>query len=292
MRPTLRKAIPGIGSSFVVRKDIGSHMKNNWHYHAECELLYIKKSYGTWLIGDYVGKFESGDVILLGHGIPHSYRHEDKYIEETNCEAGEAVAALFLPDILGESFLNLPESGEIKKVLQLCGRGLKIKGNTRALLGEIMDQLSEAEKGRKLINLLNMLQIISENHEYDILASNGYLCQTEQLPNERLNQVLQYTYQNFHQVISLEDIAKIVNMGTHSFCRFFKEKTGKTYIQFLVEVRIGQACKLLIEDDLQPGEAGYICGYNSISHFNHQFKLIKNQSPLDFKKSYFSLLKV
>lgn len=292
VRPTLRKTIPGIESSFVVKKVIGSHMRNNWHYHPEYEFLYIKKSYGTWLIGDYIGEFKSGDVILLGSCIPHSFIHEERYVQENNLNPGEAGVALFKPDILGEAFINLPESSGIRKVLQLCKRGLKMKGETRDEIGRIMEELPNVEKGRKLINLLSMLQVITEKHEYEILTSSGYANNTEMVSNDRLTQVLEYTYEHYHKTITLEEVANLVNMGTHSFCRFFKEKTGKTYIQFLMEVRIGQACKLLVEEDLQPGEVGYSCGYNSISHFNHQFKLIKNQSPLEFKRSYFNLLKV
>ncbi len=290
MKPTLRRAIPEVESSFVVRKDIGPKMKNNWHYHAECELLYIKKSTGVWLIGDYKGDFESGDVILLGSGTPHSYRHEDKYVREEEAEQGVALVTLFSPEIFGESFLNLPESKEIKNLLELSKRGLKIKGNSREIIGTIMEEIQKAEKGRKLINLLNILQMITEKKEYEILATEGYSCTTEKINNDRLSSIIQYTYYNYHKQITIEEIALLVNMSIHSFCRFFKEKTKKTYIQFLMEVRIGQACRLLIDDDMQSAEVGYTCGYNSISHFNHQFKIIKNTSPLEFKRSYLNLL--
>ncbi len=289
MKPTLRKAIPEVESSFVVRKDIGPKMKNNWHYHTESELLCIK-SRGIWLIGDYKGNFESGDVILIGSGTPHSYRHEDKYIGEEQSEQGEALAALFSADIFGESFLNLPESKEIKNLLELSKRGLKIKGKSREMIGMIMEEIQKAEKGRKLINLLNILQLIAERNEYEILANEGYFCTTEKINNDRLNSIIQYTYYNYHKQITIEEIASLVNMTIHSFCRFFKEKTKKTYIQFLMEIRIGQACKLLIEDDMHSAEVGYTCGYNSVSHFNHQFKIIKNTSPLEFKRSYLNLL--
>lgn len=290
MKPTLRKAIPEVESSFVVRKDIGPKMKNNWHYHSECELLYIKKSHGTWLIGDYEGTFQSGDIILLGSGTPHSYRHEEKYIWGEESEQGEALVTLFLPEIFGESFLNLPESKEIKNLLELSKRGLKITGNSSRHVGMIMEEIQQAEKGRKLINLLNILQLLTENKEYDILATEGYACTTEKMNNDRLSVVIQHTYYNYHKQITIEEIASLVNMSIHSFCRFFKEKTTKTYMQFLMEVRIGQACKLLIDDDMHSAEVGYTCGYNSVSHFNHQFKIIKNKSPLEFKRSYMSLL--
>lgn len=289
MKPTLRKAIPEVENSFVVRKDVGSNMKNNWHYHVECELLCIKKSSGIWLIGDYEGRFESGDVILIGSGTPHSYRHEDKYIKEASAQ-GEALVTLFLPEIFGDSFLNLPESREIKSLLELSKRGLKMRGTMRKNIEKMMEEMQLAGKGRKLINLLNILHLVSEKKEFETLTTEGYSCTTERINNDRLRLVIEHTYFNYHKQITIEEIASLVNMSIHSFCRFFKEKTRKTYMQFLMEVRIGQACKLLIEDDKHSAEVGYTCGYNSISHFNHQFKIIKNKSPLEFKRNYINLL--
>jgi AraC-like DNA-binding protein len=290
MKPTLRKAVPAPESSFVVRKDVGRKMKNNWHYHAECELLFIKRSRGIWLVGDYKDTFESGDVILLGSGIPHSFRHENKYIMEEESEQGEALVTLFSPEIFGEYFLSLPESKEIKNLLELSKRGLKMKGTTMKNIGIIMEEILQAEKGRKLLHLLNILQLITEKKEYEILATEGYSCQIEKMNNDRLNLIIEYTYENYHKQVTIDEIATLVNLSVPSFCRFFKEKTKKTYFQFLMEVRIGQACKLLIEDEMQSAEVGYTCGYNSISHFNHQFKIIKNKSPLEFKRSYLNLL--
>lgn len=290
MKPTLKKAIPEVECSFVVRKDSGHKMINSWHYHSECELVYIKKSVGTWLVGDYKGHFESGDIIFLGGGIPHSYQHEDKYVVDKEFGGGEALVSLFSPDIFGESFLNLPESREIKDLLEISKRGIKINGETKKAISEIMEEMMGAQKGRKLISLLNILQVIIERREYDLLATEGYSCQSERNNNNRLNLIMDYTYYNYQKQITIEEVASLVNMSVHSFCRFFKEKTKKTYIQFLMEVRIGQACKFLIEDDMHSAEVGYICGYNSISHFNHQFKIMKNKSPLEFKKSYTSLL--
>jgi AraC-like DNA-binding protein len=290
MKPKLRKAVPAPESSFVVRKDVGRKMKNNWHYHAECELLFIKRSRGIWLVGDYKDTFESGDVILLGSGIPHSFRHENKYITEDESEQGEALVTLFSPEIFGEYFLSLPESKEIKNLLELSKRGLKMKGTTMKNIGFIMEEIVQAEKGRKLLHLLNILQLIAEKNEYEILATEGYSCQIEKINNDRLNLIIEFTYDNYHKQVTIDEIATLVNMSVPSFCRFFKEKTKKTYIQFLMEVRIGQACKLLIEDEMHSAEVGYTCGYNSISHFNHQFKIIKNKSPLEFKRSYLNLL--
>ncbi len=290
MKPTLRKAIPDVEASFVVRNDIGPMMKNTWHYHTECELLCIKRSCGIWVIGDYKGNFESGDIILLGSGTPHFYQHEDKYIGGEESLQGEAIGTLFSTEIFGDRFLNLPESKEIKTLLELSKRGLKVKGVTRKNIAMIMEEILQAGKARKLISLLNILLMISERKEYETLATEGYCCITEKITTNRLNLVINYTFHNYNKQITIEEIASLVNMGVHTFCRFFKEKTKKTYIQFLMEVRIGQACKLLIDDDMHSAEIGYVCGYNSISHFNHQFKIIKNKSPLEYKKTYLDLL--
>lgn len=291
MKPILRKAIPQVESSFIVRKDSGCKMRNPWHYHAECELVYFKKSMGTWLVGDYSGKFESGDIILLGGGIPHSYQHEEKYVAEKGDSDGEALITLFSPNIFGDSFLNLPESKDIKDLLELSKRGIKITGDSKEQLSLMMEEIVDAQKGRKLITLLTILQIITEKNDYELLATEGYSGQNKRIDNNRLDLVIDYTYFNYQKQITVEEVANLVNMSVHSFCRFFKEKTKKTYIQFLMEVRIGQACKFLIEEDMSSAEVGYICGYNNISHFNHQFKLMKNKSPLEFKKSYFNSLR-
>ncbi|TDG36213.1 AraC family transcriptional regulator [Pedobacter changchengzhani] len=290
MKPILRKAIPEVEDSFIVRRDIGDKMINNWHYHTECEIVYIKKSAGTWIVGDYEGKFESGDLILLGSGIPHSYQHEEKYIKNNSDETGEALVTIFSPQIFGDSFLNLPESREIKDLLALSKRGVKIKNAAKKEVVKLIEEIGCAKKGRKLIALLDILQCITESNDYELLATEGYSVQKENTNNAKLNAVIDYTYSNYHNQITIEEVAVLINLSVHSFCRFFKDKTKKTYIQFLMEVRIGKACKYLLEHDMSSAEVGYICGYNSISHFNHQFKVMKNKSPLAFKKSYMGLL--
>ncbi|MGY3054684.1 AraC-like DNA-binding protein [Pedobacter sp. UYEF25] len=290
MKPILRKSIPEVESSFIVKQYPGHKMVNSWHYHTECELVYIKQGGGEWLVGDYKGHFESEDVILLGAGIPHSFKYDHNYLANERAAHGEALVALFSPEIFGDSFLNLPESKEIKRLLELSKRGIKIKGCSKGEVAEMMEEILHAKQGRKLINLLNILQFITEHKEYELLATEGYSYQTDQIGSSRLNLIIEYTYVNYQKQITIEEVASLLNMSVHSFCRFFKSNKNKTYMQFLMEVRIGQACKLLIENDMHSAEVGYTCGYNSISHFNHQFKFIKNKSPLEFKKSFMNLL--
>jgi AraC-like DNA-binding protein len=290
MKPSLRKAVPNPECSFIVRMDVGKNMKNNWHYHPDCELLYIRRSTGTWLVGDYVGRFRSGDVILIGPNLPHSFRHEYAYVMERDKEPGEAIVALFLKRILGDTLLDLPEVKGIKNILALSEKGLKLTGRTRQKVAAMMEKMLDESPGRKLIDLLLILQMIAEEKGFKVLASNGFSYDSDGVDNARINAIFEYTFNNYQNQITVEEIAALVNMGKHSFCRYFKEKTKKTYIQFLMEVRIGKACRLLLEDDMNVAEVCYSSGFNSISHFNHQFKAIKNKSPMEYKQSYLNLL--
>lgn len=290
MKPILKKVIPKVKSSYIVRTDAGAKMKNAWHYHAECELVYIKKSTGTWLVGDSTGNFESGDIFFLGGGVPHSFQHQEKYLAKKRSGGGEALVALFSPSIFGKLFLNLPESKDVKELLELGKSGIKIKGDTQKELSAMMEELVHAQNGRRLITLLNILQIITERKDYEFLATEGYSGKTNYINNNRLNLVINYTYLNFQKQITIEEVASLVNMGGYSFRQFFKEKTQKTYFQFLTGVRIGQACKFLIEDNMQSARVANCCGFGSISSFNKYFKIIKKKSPQEFKKIYLDLL--
>ena len=125
MKPQLLKVSASPSCSFSVRQDRVPFVNNRWHYHPEIELLFIKRSSGTWLIGDHIGHFQSGDLVVLGAHLPHCFRHEHKYIIEKNDAAGETICVKFLTGIFGNDFLNLPEATEIKKLLLQCNNGLK-----------------------------------------------------------------------------------------------------------------------------------------------------------------------
>lgn len=289
MKPTLRKAVPQQEQSFIVRKDVGTQMRNSWHYHPDYELLYIKRSIGTWMVGDYVGQFRSGDIILIGPKLPHSFRHEYDYIQERDNKAGEAIVVLFLTKIFGDTLLNLPEIKGVKHILSISERGIKLTGKTREAVANIMESMVNQKPGKKFLDLMRILYLISEGNECKVLASDGFTDRPDSIDIARINAIFEYTFNNYQNQITIEEVAALVNMTKHSFSRYFKEKTKRTYISFLMEVRIGNACRLLIEEDMNVKEVGYSCGYNSISHFNHQFSALKGETPLEYKHHYLLL---
>ncbi|MDB5121168.1 MAG: AraC family transcriptional regulator [Sphingobacteriales bacterium] len=286
MKATLKKVTPNPEQSFSIRKDIGQNMLNDWHYHPECELLYIKRSSGTCLIGDFIGHFQSGDTILFGSNLPHTFRHEYEYIEKRDETAGESVVILFMRETFGSAFLNLPEIKEIVKLLNIANLGLKLQGETRKLVAEIADKMLNVSPSKRLIYLLSALEIIATTKEYTILSSNGFTNGCNTSDGDRMKVIFDYTFNNYHNKITLEEVATLLKMAKHSFCRYFRSKTKKTYVQFLMEVRIGHACRLLVEEDLNVAEVSYSCGYNNISHLYHQFKAITSKKPLEYKNDY------
>jgi len=286
MKAILKKTTTTPDHSFNIHKDVGAAMLSSWHYHPEIELLLIKRSSGTCLIGDFVGPFKNNDVYLLGSNLPHTFRHERKYLHRTDEKIGESVVVLFQQELWGNYFLNLPETQCLLRLLESARLGLRIKGESRRKVAKIIEEMMNESPTKRMIHLLSALEIIASTQEYETISSNGFFHEVNSLDKSRINKIFEYTFNNFQHKILVEDVAALIAMGKHSFCRYFKAKTKKTYLDFLIEVRIGHACRLLVEQDLNVAEIGYACGYNNISHFYHQFKTITNKHPLEYRSHY------
>jgi AraC-like DNA-binding protein len=286
MKPVLRQITSTSESSFLVRKDVGEDMLNNWHYHPEIEILFIKRSSGTWLIGDHIGNFVNGDIVLLGANLPHCFRHEYDHTIKRDETAGETICIKFVPDVFGSRFFNMPETKEIATLLSNSKCGLKLTGKIKNTISGRIIKMLKASPGRRLVYLLSLLEEIAERKNYIELSSKRFLQSRIDKNTERIKQIFEYTFSHYNERITLDDVATLLNMTRQSFCRYFKNKTNKTYIQFLMEVRIGYACRLLVEDEKNVSEIGYECGYNNISNFNQQFKLITKRKPLEYKKHF------
>ncbi|MDF2193508.1 AraC family transcriptional regulator [Paraflavitalea sp. CAU 1676] len=286
MKPVLRQITATPDHSFLVRKDTGSEMVNNWHYHPEVELLYIKRSSGTWMIGDHIGHFNSGDVVMIGSLLPHCFRHEYDYVLQKEEAAGESICVKFMPESLGEPFLSLPETKVIRDLLARSNNGLRISGKTKQHIGAMIDKMVAATPARRLVYLLTMLEEIAASRDYSPLSSTGFMQTAGNGEKDRIKKVFEFTFNNYRNKITIEEVAALVNMTRQSFCRYFKSKTNKTYVRFLMEVRIGYACRLLVEDEKNVSEICYESGYGNLSHFIHQFKLITRKKPLEYKKEY------
>jgi AraC-like DNA-binding protein len=288
MRPQLLKVLKGPGHSFSIRQDLVPHVNNRWHYHKEVELIHFKKGDGTQFIGDNIKRFKAGDVVLVGANLPHYWRFDDSYFDENPKVTADVRVAHFCEDFWGNGFLDLPENSVLRSILDKAKRGLQITGKTRLKVAETLEELLDADGPQRIILLIQALFTISRCKQLETLASIGFKHDFVEAENDRINDIYDYTLKNFKRPIQLEEIAAVANISPNSFCRYFKSRTRKTYTEFLIEIRVGHACKLLIESGLSVKQLCYESGFNNFTSFHKYFKMITGKSPLIYQKEFMS----
>jgi len=285
MKPQLLKVTSNPIGSFNVRRDNIPYLNNRWHYHAEVELIFFKEGNGTQFIGDSIKRFRSGDVVLVGAQLPHYWRFDDAYFNGEKKEADIAVVH-FCEDFWGSSFLNLPENKSIKMLLEKAQRGIQVQGEGKWRIGELIEGLLVAEGPRRIMLLMEALMTIEGSVNNNILSSIGFHHDYADTENDRINAIYNYSIANFKRKIQMEEMAAVANISPNSFCRYFKSRTRKTYTQFISEIRVGHACKLLIEDSMNVKQICYESGFHNFASFHKHFKMITGKSPLSYQKSF------
>jgi AraC-like DNA-binding protein len=286
MRPQLLKVSKEIRHSFSVRQDMVPYINNRWHYHQEVELIHFKKGEGTQFIGDSIRRFKAGDVVLVGSGLPHYWRFDDVYFDENQPTSADVRVCHFCENFWGEQFLQLPENLNIKTVLDKAKRGLQITGKTRTVVAEFLDVLLHTEGPHRIMLLTQALTAIADCKQPIALSSIGFKHDLLDAENDRINAIYDFSLKNFKRPIQLDEIASVANISPNSFCRYFKSKTRKTFSQFLIEVRVGHACKLLIENKMSIKQLCFESGFNNFTSFHKYFKLITGKSPLSYQKEF------
>jgi AraC-like DNA-binding protein len=285
MKPQLLKVANNPVNSFSARRDNVPYINNRWHYHAEVELIYFKKGNGTQFIGDSIKRFRSGDVVLVGAHLPHYWRFDDNYFNDEKSSA-DVVVVHFCENFWGNSFLNLPENKSIKLLLERAQRGVQIQDKSKKLIGELIESILLSEGPKRIILLVEALLAIENYSQGSLLSSIGFRHDFEETENDRINAIYNYSLANFKRKIQMEEMAAVANISPNSFCRYFKSRTRKTYTQFISEIRVGHACKLLIEDSMNVKQICYESGFHNFASFHKHFKIITGKSPLSYQKSY------
>ncbi|WP_295771918.1 AraC family transcriptional regulator [uncultured Mucilaginibacter sp.] len=286
MKPHLLRVATGPAQSFSVRRDTIPFFNNKWHYHFEIELIYLEKGTGTQFVGDHISNFNHGDIVLLGSNLPHYWRFDDSQFSGNQSISADITVAHFKENFLGEKFLQLPESKLIKDLLDRARRGVKITGETRNKVAALMHMLLKAESLMRILLLLEILECIAGSNETIYLSSVGFAPSLQQTEKERINTIYEYSIANYMNPITLDEIASVANISPHSFCRYFKTHTGKTYSSFLIDFKVGVACRLLIENKLSIQQICFESGFNNFANFYKAFKKITGKTPLVYQNDY------
>ncbi|GAA4749752.1 AraC family transcriptional regulator [Flavisolibacter ginsenosidimutans] len=271
--------------SFIVFRETGQYFPCPWHYHPEFELVLITSSTGRRMVGDHIGYFEKDDLVFMGPKLPHVWMNDSEYINgEADCFA-DGIVIQFVENFLGDKFLNIPEMAGLKKMLELSGRGMVIKGQTKEKINSLMKEMVNMNGLQRLSALFTIFDYLATTTEYELLASPGYVQKTTVQCSDRFNKVTEYIMRNFDSDITLPEVASVSNMAITTFCNFFKEHYRVTFIEYLNTVRVGYACKLLAEKNKNVVEAAYESGYKNLANFNRQFKKIKNMTPTEYRRT-------
>lgn len=257
-------------------------LDSSWHYHAQYELLYISQSNGIRFVGDNVSQFFPGELVLVGPYLPHLWRNDPSYYNDNEEKKVRTIVLKFSKNFIGDGTFNNPEFVSINNLLEQSSYGVSFGAKTsKKLHNEIMGivKLSPAEQSIKLLELLCKLSV---SEDKTILSSTDMRQYTTD-HSQRIDQVLKYISNNYPNEISLQDVSDIACMTTNSFCRFFKKMTNKSFSEFLNEVRVRNAARLLVQEELSIAEICDMVGYNSITNFYRQFVQIMNTTPKGYR---------
>lgn len=287
MKPQLLKVNRGPAQSFSVRRDVVKHFYNRWHYHPEMELLHIEQGTGTQFIGDNIQHFQHGDVLLVGANLPHLWRCDEVYFQDIEGLEALSTVVHFLAEAWGKDFWELPENQPIVGLFIRAKQGLRFLGQTRLQAIELLSQLQQQSTGNRLLTLYQILDLLAQSETYELLSSSKLQLTFDEEDTDRINRIYTYSLSNFQRKISIEEVAAVANISPNSFCRYFKSRSRKTFSQFLLELRVGHACKLLVErPEYTVAQICYESGFNTFSNFNKYFKQIMGKSPGVYQREY------
>jgi AraC-like DNA-binding protein len=281
-----KSAIPDT-KLFVVKELSAPAFDPTWHFHSEHQLFVVLEGTGTRFVGDSIKPFKEGDMVFTGPNLPHLWRSEDAYFNKANHLHTHGIVIYFQENFLGESLMKKEEMEKIRILLQKSVYGLEIKGETNRVVTQMMKELVHLQGIPSLIQLLKILDTLTNSTDCHTIAHSGYINQYKEEETVRMTKVYEYVMQNFRQKISLDEVAALANMTPSSFSRYFKARANKSFSNFVSEIRVGNACKLIHEQEMNIAQISYECGFNTLSNFNKQFKEITGKNPLKYKEEYF-----
>lgn len=261
------------------------YFERSWHYHPEYELILITSGYGRRMVGDHSEDFSEGDLVLLGPSLPHAWISDENFIKSPNDgEYCESVYIQFKRSLFTRSFFEISEFHGLLGILDKSRQGLKITGRNLQEISKLIQKMKVMQLFDRLIALIQILHLISKGQS-KTLASESYLAEKFFFKSKRMNQIHIHLMEHYKDPLTVSEGAALVSMTKTSFCRFFKNQSGKTFTDYLNRIRMDVARKLLANTEMPVLEIAYECGFNSPSYFNQTFKRITGISPKQYRNS-------
>lgn len=274
---------------FLIKEIVEPYFDPIFHSHPEYQLSFVLKGEGNRFVGNSIQAFYSGDMVLVGPNLPHVWKNHNSYFEQKQPTGTTVLVLYFKGDIFGDSIAHKAEFQKINMLLQQSSRGLEIKGETRQTIGRMMRELTKANGLESVIQLLKILDHLAASKEIFFINELDEVAFKE-AESERIHKVYDFVMKNFNNKIKLEEVAEIANMTNTSFSRYFKSRLNKSFSDFLKDVRINYACKLLKDERIPIESISYDCGYPSVTNFNKQFKHCTGKQPSSYREEFLAMI--
>lgn len=256
----------------------------SWHYHDEYELTLITRGSGRRFVGDSIEAYDPGDLALIGSRLPHTYVSTAGPVDDM--PGNEAVVMQFRRDFLGPSLFDAPEFAALARLLDRSRRGIQFAGTTTASIVERIRALPVQQPAPRTMGLLEILGILAGSPGAD------ELCGVDQRPppgagdRSRIDAMCRYLGTAYSEQVTLGDVAAIAHLTPAACSRFFRRWTGRTITEYLTELRLGDACRLLTDTALPIAHISTRCGFGNLSNFNRRFRAAKRMSPHEYRASF------
>ncbi|SEL60633.1 transcriptional regulator, AraC family [Aquimarina amphilecti] len=264
--------------TLIVQEDNEIVLYDKFHQHEEIQISIIISGEGNLIVGDTITDYKPDDVLIFGSNVPHvlkSARSDQK---------SYMISLFFTKESFGELFFELPEFEDLSNFFRNSGYGVKVLSQKQKIKKQFLKILRKEERLDRFMVFLKILKLLKTARVQTI---SSFISKRAYTDNEgkRMATVFQAVMNEFNRDFSLKEAASLANMTPNAFCRYFKQRTNKTFFQFLIEVRIENVCRLLSkETEITISEASYNSGFKNLSNFNRKFKEIKGVTPSKYKK--------
>lgn len=285
----LRFTIPvSSEKTFIVQKDMLPHFYPHLHRHHEIQLAWIIQGEGTLVAENNMHTFRANDIFWISANQPHLFKSDPSYFQSKSRKRVTSLNVFFNPEGALGSFFGLPEVKAIKTFIDHHHAGFKLPAAMVPEISNLMNRLYAAKGVDQFMAFIELLKRIAQSRKPEALSQGRIARGYSENEGIRIGNIYHFVMHNYNKPITLEDAAKQAHMTRPAFCRYFKKHTLHTFLSFLNQVRINEACKKLTDDSYDSiATVAYNCGFNSIANFNRVFKATTGKSPSEYVESYF-----
>ena len=275
--------------SIILEKYSGPFFYSFLHRHKEFQLMWIIKGKGTLIVDHNIYYFKEGDLFLIGADQTHVFKNDAEFLPDGQQQNIKGLSVFFYPQGVLSPIFNLPELKQAYSFIMQSKGGFKIPDIYKLKISGLLSKLNKTKGANQMsifFSLIHELYLI-KNKLVPLSHSKESGNYTEE-KGKRIQEIYDYILKNYENDVSLDEVAEHACLTPPAFCRYFKKHTGKTFVTFLNELRVNEACKMLLSDkeEFQISHIAYDCGFNSVTNFNRVFKTVMGSSPSIYQRMY------